>query len=140
MVVVDSSVWIDFFRSTPSHAVVALKRLLEQGVVQIIVPDLVLFEVLRGFRHERDHRQAKALMQSLQVESTVNAHLALAAANHYRALVSQGYTVKSAVDILLGAFCIENDYTLLHQDRDFEMMHRIRGLKVLALAAEPQAI
>ena len=133
MIAVDSSVWIDFFRGNATPAVQRFRQLLAEGVAQIIVPDLVLYEVLRGFRHEREFRQAKALMQALKIEPAMGENLALQAAEHYRHMCAAGYTVKSAIDILLGAFCLENGYTLLHQDRDFDMMHALRGLRVLTV-------
>ena len=129
MLVVDSSVWIDFFAAHANPARDQLRALLDHGEVRIVVPDLVLFEVLRGFRHEREHRQARLLMESLDVESTVDAGLALAAAQHYRSLRSQGITVRSGIDVLVATFCIENDYALLHRDRDFDTFERHRGLR-----------
>ncbi len=86
--------------------------------------------MLRGFRHEHDHRQARRLMESLHIESTGGAELAMAAAQHYRGLRAQGITVRSGIDVLVAAFCIENDYALLHRDRDFDALESLRGLKV----------
>ncbi|MFN0185704.1 MAG: PIN domain nuclease [Aquabacterium sp.] len=130
MVVVDSSVWIDFFNGTDTPATGTLAGLLQAGELRLVVPDLVLFEVLRGFRLEREHRQALALLESLDVESTGGMALALEASRHYRALRAIGYTVRSAVDVLVASFCIERDYALLHDDRDFEPFEAQRGLKV----------
>ena len=131
MLVVDSSVWIDFFAGTGPHrpAVGWLQQLLGHGEVRIVVPDLVLFEVLRGFRHERDHRQARVLMESLSIEQVGGTDVALAAAQHYRSLRAQGITVRSAIDVLVAAFCIERDYALLHRDRDFDAFEDLRGLR-----------
>ena len=129
MLVVDSSVWIDFFNDVEHPAVELLDEMLGHGEVRIVVPDLVLFEVLRGFRHEHGHRQARRLMESLHVEDTGGAELALAAAQHYRSLRTQGITVRSSVDVLVASFCIENDYALLHRDRDFLAFERLRGLR-----------
>ena len=129
MLVVDSSVWIDFFRGAEHAAVEQLDQLLRRGEVRIVVPDLVLFEVLRGFREERDHREAQALMESLSVESTGGARLALAAAGHYRNLRAAGTTVRSAIDVLIAAFCIDRGYTLLHRDRDFDAFEQLRGMR-----------
>lgn len=129
MLVVDSSVWIDFFAGRPNPARATLRRLLDEGEVRIVVPDLVLFEVLRGFRQEREFRQARALMESLNVEPTISPALALAAAQEYRSLRCAGITVRSAIDVLIAAFCLENDYALLHRDRDFEAFERLRGLR-----------
>ncbi len=130
MLVVDSSVWIDFFAANANPAREALRALLDHGEVRVVVPDLVLFEVLRGFRHERDHRQARLLMESLHIESTGGAALALAGAQHFRSLRAQGVTVRSAIDVLVAAFCIENDYALLHRDRDFDAFEALRGLRI----------
>ncbi len=130
MVVVDSSVWIDFFNGTPNPARDSLRRLLADGEVELIVPDVVLFEVLRGFRLERDFRQAQQLMASLSNEATGDPELALQAAQHDRALRSAGITIRSAIDVWLASFCIREDYALLHRDRDFDAMERVRGLRV----------
>jgi predicted nucleic acid-binding protein len=130
VLVVDSSVWIDFFNGIDRPSVGHLRQLLDHGEVRIVVPDLVLFEVLRGFRHERDLRQARQLMMTLDVESTGGSGLALAAAAHYRALRAQGTTVSSAIDVLLAAWCIEQDYALLHRDQDFDAFEAARGLRV----------
>lgn len=130
MLVVDSSVWIDFFVGAEHSAVDQLAQLLDHGEVRIVVPDLVLFEVLRGFRHERDLRQASLLMQGLSIEICGGEATALAAVQHYRDLRAAGYTVRSGIDTLVAAFCIENDYALLHKDRDFDALETRRGLKV----------
>lgn len=130
MLVVDSSVWIDFFNGLDAPQADLLAHLLDHGEVRIVVPDLVLFEVLRGFRHERDLRTARQLMQGLAVESSMDAAMAEAAAEHYRQLRSRGHTVGSAIDVLVAAFCIERDYALLHDDRDFDAFETHRGLRV----------
>lgn len=129
MLVVDSSVWIDFFNNVEHPAVDMLQQLLDHGEVRIVVPDLVLFEVLRGFRHEHSHRQARRLMESLSVEDTGGAELALDAAQHYRSLRAEGITVRSSIDVLLATYCIENDYALLHRDRDFLAFESLRGMR-----------
>lgn len=130
MVVVDSGVWIDYFNGAPNPARDSLRRLLDDGEVRLIVPDLVLFEVLRGFREERDYRQARLLLDSLPVEPAVGEQLAEEAAQHDRALRRAGITVRSAIDVLIAAFCIDRDYALLHNDRDFDGFERERGLRV----------
>ena len=130
MLVVDSSVWIAFFNDRPDPGVELLSQLLDHGEVRLVVPDLVLFEVLRGFRHERDLRQARQLMETLDVEGTASHELALAAATHYRSLRARGVTIASPVDVLVASFCIESDYALLHHDRDFDAFEHERGLRV----------
>ena len=130
MLVVDSSVWIGFFSGFEARSADLLAHLLDHGEVRIVVPDLVLFEVLRGFRHERDLRTARQLMQGLAIESSMDPTLAVAAAEHYRQLRGRGHTVRSAIDVLVAAFCIERDYALLHDDRDFDAFELHRGLRV----------
>ncbi len=134
MLVVDSSVWIDYFNGAASAQAELLDQLLGRGLVRLVVPDLVLFEVLRGFRHERDLRAARLLMESLSIEATLepaHAHgFALRAAEHYRSLRRHGQTVRSPVDVLVATFCIERDYALLHNDRDFDAFEAHRGLRV----------
>jgi predicted nucleic acid-binding protein len=130
VVVVDSGVWIDFFNGVPGATSDALDGLLRDGEVRIVVPDLVLYEVLRGFRHERELRQARVLMLSLDVETAGGPAMALEAAQHYRSLRGAGVTVRNAIDVLIAAFCIENGYTLLHRDRDFDGFEQHRGLRV----------
>jgi predicted nucleic acid-binding protein len=129
MLVVDSGVWIDFFNGTPSPARSTLRQLLARGEAEIIVPDLVLYEVLRGFRDERHYLQAQRLLQGLTVQSTGGQALALLAASHYRSLRAAGITVHSAIDVLLASFCIAQGYTLLHADRDFDAFASLRGLQ-----------
>jgi predicted nucleic acid-binding protein len=129
MVVVDSSVWIDFFNGAATAAGSTLRRLLADGEAELIVPDLVLYEVLRGFRHERDYLQARRLMLSMNVVSTGGGDLAQKAVAHYRGLRALGISVRSAIDVLLASFCIEHGYALLHQDRDFDAFEELRGLR-----------
>ncbi|CAM5780424.1 PIN domain nuclease [Ottowia pentelensis] len=130
MLVVDSSVWIDFFADRPTAACDELDRLLQDGQTRLVVPDLVLYEVLRGFRHERAMRQARLLLLTLSVEPCGGEDIALAAAEHYRHLRVRGITVRSSIDVMIAAFCIDRDYLLLHGDRDYDAMAAHRGLRV----------
>ena len=129
MVVADSGVWIDFFNARPNPARDELRRMLAEGSLRIVVPDLVLFEVLRGFRYERDLRHAQALMTSLSVEPTCSPALSLHATQHYRSLRAAGITPRSSIDVLVAAFCIEQNYLLLHSDRDYRAFEDLRGLR-----------
>ena len=130
MLVVDSSVWIDFFADRSTAASEVLERLLYDGRTRLVVPDLVLYEVLRGFRHERPMRQARQVLQTLSVEPCGGEDVALAAAGHYRHLRARGITVRSSIDVMVAAFCIERDYLLLHSDRDYDAIAAHRGLRV----------
>lgn len=122
MVVVDSSVWIDFFNARQSAARTELRQLLGDGKVRLVVPDVVLYEVLRGFRHEKAKRRAQALLQTLSIEMCGGARIALTAAGYYRQLRRRGITIRSAIDVLIAAFCIEQNYALLHSDRDYDAL------------------
>jgi len=130
MILVDSSVWIDFFNGRSSAAADRLADLLQDGSAPLGIPDLVLFEVLRGFRHEQDFQAARRSLAALPVVVIGGEDGALRAAHHYRALRAMGVTVHSPIDVLLASYCIENDHALLHADRDFDALESLRGLRV----------
>ncbi len=130
MILVDSSVWIDFFNGKAGPAVQRLADLLQDGSAPLGMPDVVLFEVLRGFRHDRDFQAARRVLAALPVVEVTGEEGALRAAQHYRALRAAGITIRSPIDVLLASYCIENDHALLHADRDFDAMEQLRGLKV----------
>jgi predicted nucleic acid-binding protein len=130
VILVDSSVWIDFFSGRPGPVVEHLADLLQDGSAPLGMPDLVLFEVLRGFRHEQDFQAARRVLGALPVVEIGGEDGALRAAHHYRALRAAGVTVHSPIDVLLASYCIEHDHALLHADRDFDAIESLRGLKV----------
>jgi predicted nucleic acid-binding protein len=130
VLVADSSVWIDFFSGHVSPERTTLRGLLDKGDVRLVVPDLVLFEVLRGFRSEREHRQAAALLATLDIEVAGGEALAREAVHHYRHLRSRGVTIRSGNDVLIATFCARNGYALLHKDRDFLALAAIAGFNV----------
>lgn len=130
MILVDSSVWIDFFNGRATPEVERLSDLLADAAAPIGMPDLVLFEVLRGFRHDRDFQAARRALAALPVIDVGGDTLALRAAEHYRALRARGVSVRSPIDVLLAACCLEHDHALLHSDRDFDTLESLQGLKV----------
>ncbi len=130
MILVDASVWIDFFNGRATPAVARLADLLADGAAPLEMADLTLFEVLRGFRHAEDFLAARRALAALPVVDIGGADNALAAAEHYRALRSQGVTIRSPIDVLLASYCIENGCALLHNDRDFDALETHRGLRV----------
>ena len=130
MILVDSSVWIDFFNGREGGAVERLVELLEDGAAPLAMADLVLFEVLRGFHHQQDFLAARRTLGALPVLDIGGERNAVNAAEHYRILRGHGVTVRSPVDVLLASYCIEHDHALLHNDRDFDPMEALRGLKV----------
>ena len=91
--------------------------------------DLVLAEVLQGFRADRDFRQARTLMLHLDVRSVLSPALALRAAEHYRFLRRQGTTVRKTIDTVIATYCIDEDLPLLHDDKDFLPFEQHLGLR-----------
>ncbi|MDX2223986.1 MAG: PIN domain nuclease [Rhodospirillaceae bacterium] len=126
MIVVDSSVWIDFLRGGETEQVGRLTRLI--GQEPLIVGDLILCEVLQGVRSDREASNVEALMREFDVVAMLNVDLALKAAYNYRALRSNGIAVRTTIDLIIGTYCIEHGHALLHADRDFEPMERYLGL------------
>jgi predicted nucleic acid-binding protein len=114
MILVDSSVWIDFFNGRAVAAVARLTDLLEDGGAPLVMADLVLFEVLRGFRDEQDFNAARRTLAELPVVEIGGAEEAQRAAQHYRALRAHGRTIRSPIDVLLASYCIEHDLSLIH--------------------------
>lgn len=120
MIVVDSSVWVDYFNGTISPETDHLDGLL--GVEPIAVGDLILTEVLQGFRSDAAFRQARDLMSGLTVFAMLGEQRAVRAAQNYRSLRKRGVTFRKTSDIIIGSFCIEARLPLLFADRDFDVM------------------
>lgn len=129
MVLVDTSVWVDYFNGVPSRQTDRLDELLGTG--DIMTGDLILAELLQGFAQDRDQRRAQALLLELPYADLVGRDVALAAAGHYRKLRARGVTVRKTIDVLIGTFCIVNGHNLLHADRDFDALEKHCGLDVL---------
>ena len=129
MIVADTSVWIDYFRGVTAPHTDLLDRALSES--RIIIGDLILAELLQGFSSEREFQIAKQLMDGLEYRDFVGRDMAMAAAQNYRALRRQGVTVRKTIDVLIATFCIENGFGLIHNDRDFDPMEQLLGLRVL---------
>ena len=126
MTLVDSSVWIHYFRGVVTPQTDCLDRLL--GSQLIVVGDLILAEVLQGFVSDRDYAQARALLTAWPVVPLVGGEIALLAANNYRQLRARGITVRKTIDTLIATSCIEHGYALLYSDRDFDPFVEHLGL------------
>jgi len=118
VIMVDSSVWIDYFRGTPTPQTDRLDALL--GTEPIVMGDLILAEVLQGFASERDFNQALKLMTALVVVNLAGRDIAIQAARNFRHLRAQGVTVRKTIDTVIATYCIENELPLLFSDRDFD--------------------
>ena len=128
MILVDSSVWVDYFRGTSTPQVEFLDQGL--GIETLVVGDLILAEVLQGFQDERDFKVAKRLLLSLEFVNLVTRDTALQAARNYRYLRTCGATVRKTIDTLIATSCIQNGFQLLHDDKDFEPFVAHLGLQV----------
>lgn len=129
MILVDSSVWIDFFRNKPTLQAEWLDRNL--GVEGLVVGDLVLAEVLQGFKDDKGFNEAKRLLGQLEQVIVGGTELAIQAARNYRALRSVGVTVRGTVDVLIATRCLTDGFLLLHSDRDFDAFEQHLGLRVV---------
>lgn len=131
MLLVDSTIWVDYFNGTENLQTDYLYQILDK--TPILIGDLILAEVLQGFREDSDFEQARrALGKFMQVEM-VNPELALQSARNYRLLRRKGITVRKTIDSLIATYCIENEHELLHKDSDFDGYEKYLGLKVIHL-------
>ena len=118
MIIVDSSVWIDYFNGKDIPEVAKLDRLLGQELLGVV--DLILTEVLQGFRQDKEYQTAKQLLMSLTVFEMLGKEMAIKSAENFRTLRKQGITVRKTIDVMIATFCIENGHSLLFADRDFD--------------------
>ncbi len=133
MILVDSSVWIDYFRGTATPAVNTLDELLLGD--GLFVGDLIVTEVLQGFRSDADFRAARKAMESFKIIDIAGRDMAVKAAQNFRTLRAQGFTMRKSIDCLIATRCIEDGYRLLHSDRDFDPFAAHLGLAVVPTTA-----
>lgn len=127
MVLVDSSVWVDYFNGRVSRETDCLDAML--GSEPVAIGDLILAEVLQGFRSDSDYRSAKKLLGSLTTYDLLGANLAIKTADNYRALRKKGLTVRKTTDAIIATFCIERRIPLLYLDRNFDPFVKYLALK-----------
>ena len=129
MVIVDTSAWIEYFQDGEPSVVEKVDRALDQDAVGI--GDLVYCEVMQGIRSDSLRREVSALFLSLPRFEMVGFIIAHKAAQNYRRLRSRGITVRKTIDVIIGTFCAENGFQIIHHDRDFGLMAPHIGLNVL---------
>jgi predicted nucleic acid-binding protein len=129
VILVDSSVWIDFFRNQPTAQAEWLDRNL--GVEGLLVGDLILAEVLRGFKDDRGFIEARRLLGRLQQVSLGGEDLAVEAARNFRKLRNLGFTIRGTIDVIIATRCLADGFRLLHCDRDFDAFEAQLGLHVV---------
>ena len=129
MILVDSSVWIDYFNGHRTAQTDWLDSSL--GITPIIMGDLILTEVLQGFQSNKDFKIARDLLLRMPFMPMVGRALALESAMNYRRLRRRGVTVRKTMDVMIGTFCIHYQVPLLHDDRDFDPMVKFLGLEII---------
>lgn len=128
MIVADTSVWIDYLNGIESSNT----DLLDQELLynRIITGDIIIAELLRGFRNEKDYRKAKEIMDALEYYDFIGKEIAYKSAQNFRKMRKTGITIRKTIDVIIATFCIENNFLLLHNDRDFDAMEQFLGLKI----------
>lgn len=130
MIVVDTSVWVDYFNGVPTIQARLLDELLGRSVLAI--GDLILAELLQGFATDAAARRAMLLLGPLDFLEMAGRDVAIQSAADYRHLRRRGVTVRKTMDMLIGTYCRIHGHELLHNDRDFDLLARHLGLKVVA--------
>jgi predicted nucleic acid-binding protein len=133
LTLVDSSVWIDYFKGTITPQTEMLDSLL--GREPLAIGDLILAEVLQGFDEEKAFNEARRMLPSLTVVDLCGQQVAIQAARNFRALRERGVTVRKTIDTVIATRCIESGYDLLHDDRDFDPFVKHLGLRVVGCTA-----
>lgn len=130
MVLVDSSVWINYFNGKNTWQTEILDQMISQ--IPLFTGDLILTEVLQGFRKENEYKKAKEVMGILAFQQLGGYEIAIKSAENYRKLRKKGITVRKTIDVIIGTFCISKNIPLLHDDEDFEPMEKYLGLKSIS--------
>jgi len=129
MILVDSSVWIDYFNGTSNPQTTILDSLL--GVEPIAIGDVILTEILQGFRNDTDFKTAKGVLLNLTIFEMLGQKNAIVSAENYRTLRKKGITVRKTIDCMISTFCIENNHALLFSDRDYQPFVEHLGLRTV---------
>jgi len=128
MIVADTSVWIDYVNGAITPQTNILDIELENR--RVATGDLIIVEFLQGFREDKQFQEAKDLMDSLEYYDFVGREIAVNAAQNFRKLRKNGITIRKTIDVLIATFCIEYRFELLHNDRDFDSMEKVLGLRI----------
>jgi len=129
VVIIDSTVWIDYLRGAENPETRWLDRELQRQ--RLGMTDLILCEVLQGIRDQNSFARVQSELLKFQVFHTGGAGLAVAAGRNYRDLRHHGYTVRKTIDCLIATFCLQARHELLHRDRDFDPFEKVLGLQVV---------
>jgi predicted nucleic acid-binding protein len=132
-ILVDSSVWIDYFNNNQTPQVEVLEGLL--GIAPILIGDLILTEVLQGVRNQREYKRISSAFDGFEHIDLAGREIAVKAALNYRLLREKGVTVRKTIDTIIATKCIEEGISLLHDDSDFPPFAQHLGLKMVFLPA-----
>jgi predicted nucleic acid-binding protein len=130
VLVVDTSVWVNFLRANPTRAVQTLRNAITLEEFPVLVGDIVLLEVLQGARDDNHAARIESDLRQFPIVPMLGDAVALAAARNFRRLRALGITLRSTVDLIIGSFCLLHGHALLHEDRDYEPMVNHLGLIV----------
>ena len=136
MVIVDTTVWVDYLRGAMTPQTDWLDAALARE--RLGITDLILCEVLHGIRDRAEQRRTRKQLLGLELYACVGREVALAAAEHYRILCDRGITVRKTIDCLIATFCIRNRHELLHNDRDFSPFAKHLGLRLAPTSPTPR--
>ncbi len=129
MIIIDTTVWVDYLRGAATPQTDWLDANLRRE--RLGLTDLILCEVLQGVRNDESFRAVRRELLKCEVFSTGGIELAVAAAKNYRRLRAQGHTVRRTIDCLIATFCLENGHALLHNDRDYDAFEQALGLAII---------
>lgn len=132
MILVDTSVWVDFFRGAKSSQRRTLRDLIENEE-DLAITEIILTEILQGIKEDKDFRKIKGYLLEFPIYRPKGVETYLKAAQLYRDCRKKGKTVRKTVDCVIAAICMENGLTLLHKDSDFDLIEACAGLKVLRI-------
>lgn len=127
MILVDSSVWVDYFRGKPTAQTERLEGLLDSQ--ELGIGDLILTEVLQGCKFDKEFNEVRRLLARLELVVLGGDDVAVEAARNYRKLRALGITVRGTIDVVLATRCLVSRHQLLHSDRNFDAFERHLGLK-----------
>ena len=131
MVIVDTTVWIDYLGGVENAQTEWLDE--AQQRMRLGLTDLILCELLRGVRGDAMFAQVRREMMRFEIFSTGGMEIAVASAQNFRTLRAKGITVRKTIDCLIATFCITGEHVLLHRDRDFDAFEQHLGLRVVEL-------
>ena len=132
MILVDTSIWIDYFNGIENKETNILDIALIDG--SVVIGDIIVMEILQGFRSDKDYNKAKKSLATLEQYEMFGKNMVFKCADNYRALRKRGITIRKTADVIIASFCIDNKIPLLFSDRDF--MPFVKHLNLLSVLSE----